>query len=291
VNYIELINGFWSAHREERFSGNDIALYFYLLEVANSLGWKRDFKHANSFITGTLGISEKTLHGCRNRLQIAKLITFKAGNGRKEISTYTINPPKKVVKITPFREETLPPFGQEQGTLSGENSPARNKLNETKRNLKEGTPTPLEIDPLPEGVEEELRKAASDLKAETSKKEKKDSGEKKESLEIIYPWTTPAFIQAWSMWEAYRREIKQPAYKPIGLQGALNKLAKDADGQEQTAIAIINQSIASGWKGLFPLKDEPKNFRNHAGNQQKGFDGDRVVEEVRRQLGLDRKGY
>lgn len=55
--------------------------------------------------------------------------------------------------------------------------------------------------------------------------------------------------QAWNRWEAYRREIRKPI-KPASVQAAQRKLA--GFGADQAA--VVEQSIAQGWTGLFELK-------------------------------------
>ncbi len=58
-------------------------------------------------------------------------------------------------------------------------------------------------------------------------------------------------MQAWERWEQYRREIRKPI-KPASMLAAQRKLA--GFGADQAA--IVEQSIANGWQGLFPLKDD-----------------------------------
>ena len=56
-------------------------------------------------------------------------------------------------------------------------------------------------------------------------------------------------LKAWERWEAYRREIRKPI-KPGSVQAAQLKLA--GFGADQAA--VVEESIAQGWTGLFPLK-------------------------------------
>jgi hypothetical protein len=60
---------------------------------------------------------------------------------------------------------------------------------------------------------------------------------------------------AWNRWVAYKIAIKD-AYKPVSLEAAKLKLERFGADQE----AVVDQSIANGWKGLFALqksKDKP----------------------------------
>lgn len=90
MNYISLINNFWLLSEEHDFRPIDIALYFYLLKIANSLSWKPSFKRNNKEIMAKLGInSRNTFNSTRNRLKMAGLIDYKTYNG-KAFSSYTV---------------------------------------------------------------------------------------------------------------------------------------------------------------------------------------------------------
>jgi len=72
---------------------------------------------------------------------------------------------------------------------------------------------------------------------------------------IVFPETlkTPEFKLAWADWEQHRKEIKHKL-TPTSVSRQLNTLARAGP---QTAIAMIEQSIEHGWRGLFALKDQP----------------------------------
>lgn len=55
--------------------------------------------------------------------------------------------------------------------------------------------------------------------------------------------------EAWTRWLAYRSEIRKPL-KPASIPAAQRSLA--AFGSDQAA--VVEQSVANGWQGLFPLK-------------------------------------
>lgn len=60
-------------------------------------------------------------------------------------------------------------------------------------------------------------------------------------------------LEAWKRWVAYRVAIRKPI-KPFSARAMAVKLSKY--GAEQSA--VIDQSIAQQWTGLFDLKDKPK---------------------------------
>lgn len=82
---------------------------------------------------------------------------------------------------------------------------------------------------------------------------------KKERRKVIPP--TPIEVPeglaaCWQEWLDYRSEQKLPAYKPLGAKKQLAFLLKQPDPQ-----AVVDQSIRNVWRGLFELKDQPKERR------------------------------
>src|SRR5690606_36830373 len=55
-------------------------------------------------------------------------------------------------------------------------------------------------------------------------------------------------MDAWNRWETYRHDIRKPI-KPASVLAAQRKLAGFGTSQS----AVVEQSIASGWQGLFEL--------------------------------------
>ena len=82
----------------------------------------------------------------------------------------------------------------------------------------------------------------------------KGKKDKKEPPPIKWPWTDELFMNQWESWKSWRSEMRFKKYVPTGEQMALSKLANDSGGDMKTAVAIINQSMAQGYQGLFPLK-------------------------------------
>lgn len=108
------------------------------------------------------------------------------------------------------------------------------------------------------------------------KKGKGGSGEKpvrsltiKEPEPVLeYVFFSESFKTQWQLWKAYRNKEHKFKYKmAISEQAAMNELHKKAGGNEKTAIAIIHQSIANGWKGFFELKNNDNGSRNNSHKQ------------------------
>jgi hypothetical protein len=73
--------------------------------------------------------------------------------------------------------------------------------------------------------------------------------------EIIFPFNSDAFKTSWGGWITYRNQIKKPYRSAMSQQAALKKLSEHS---ESDAIAMIENSIANQWQGIFEL-DKNKN--------------------------------
>jgi len=77
-----------------------------------------------------------------------------------------------------------------------------------------------------------------------TKKEKKGA-----SAEIVFPDGLDQM--AWTRWVEYRKAAGK-ALRPVSWQSAIDALVKHGPNQ----MAVVEQSIANGWQGLFALKQE-----------------------------------
>jgi hypothetical protein len=102
MNYIDLINGFWQKDTEYNFHDREVALYFYLLKVSNSIGWKNPFGLSNALTIAKFGWGKSSFDTAKNRLKLAGLIDFKAGDGRGNVYQYELKVIEKVGKNTPL---------------------------------------------------------------------------------------------------------------------------------------------------------------------------------------------
>jgi hypothetical protein len=102
---------------------------------------------------------------------------------------------------------------------------------------------------------------------ESNSKGKESNAASPPPSEIIYPFETEIFKEQWNQWKNYKKvELKFNFKSPQSEQAALADLVKKADGIEETAIAIIHQSMANGWKGFFELKNS-NNGNSKTGKQ------------------------
>lgn len=74
---------------------------------------------------------------------------------------------------------------------------------------------------------------------------------------LIFPFDTETFKTHWQLWIAFRLKTHKFKYADVKYeQIALNQLYEKSDQDEKTAIKMMNEAIAGGWKGLFKLKPE-----------------------------------
>jgi hypothetical protein len=80
----------------------------------------------------------------------------------------------------------------------------------------------------------------------------------------MMPFTSEKFIKYWGIWKDYKTKEYNFKFKSISSeQAGLNKLVKLSDGYEETAIKIIEESLANNWKGFFKLKNETNATTNN----------------------------
>ncbi|UFH52523.1 hypothetical protein [Spirosoma sp. KNUC1025] len=245
LSYIELVNRFWQVDEQYNFSGNETRLYFYLLKVANALGWPDEFDYADSKLSGNLGQRVNTLKPCRDRLIQAGLLDFvPGGKGQANRVRYQLRyqnlTPKEGLRCQVSYQKLTPTLTPNEALVSDKLS----KI-DTYSYIKE-------------------TKTFSDSKtgAENSKTSVDETKEKAPSPPTPTPPTPPpdlpfgeAFAEAWSLWLRYRSERRLPAYKPIGLKGALTDLLTLSGNDEAHAIELIHHAIAKNWQGIYPIKN------------------------------------
>lgn len=96
-----------------------------------------------------------------------------------------------------------------------------------------------------------------------------EKNERAKKIEIVMPWPSDEFAQAWADWKEYKRAEKGFRFKTVkSEQIALHKLYNDAEQDQHLAIYAIGTSIANGWAGLFvnaQLKREFSGLQKRAG--------------------------
>lgn len=73
-------------------------------------------------------------------------------------------------------------------------------------------------------------------------------------------------------WVCYRKESKKSFKSIKSVQASYKQLYELSDGNPSTAMKIVEQSIASGWMGLFQLKQNDNNRNNYSRQRAEGCD-------------------
>lgn len=92
--------------------------------------------------------------------------------------------------------------------------------------------------------------------------------EPKPKIEIVMPWESDEFADAWREWKEYKRVEKRFTFKsPKTEQTALHKIHQDAEGNEHLAVFAIATSIANGWSGIFINAQLKREFSKREGSR------------------------
>lgn len=93
-------------------------------------------------------------------------------------------------------------------------------------------------------------------KANTEGEYESENESKDEDEIVIFPFDSEDFKKWWGIWKEYKKKEHNFKYKShISEQAASKELANLSNGNESTALKIIERSISKGWKGFFPLEN------------------------------------
>lgn len=103
----------------------------------------------------------------------------------------------------------------------------------------------------------------------------KDRGQRKKKNGAVAPVVQPEVPvsvpglneEVWYRWVAYRKSIGKPL-RPVSFLSAAVDLAKHGANQA----AVVEQSVAQGWQGLFPLKGDGKPTKDPRFSAARNFD-------------------
>lgn len=102
VNIYDLLHGFWKENEYEPFPTSAIALFFFLVDRANSRHWKMPVSCPTTFIGHVLSMSRQTVITSRDVLWKRGLIRVSKGDVKGTVPLYTIimNPKKWTPLLT-----------------------------------------------------------------------------------------------------------------------------------------------------------------------------------------------
>ena len=99
----------------------------------------------------------------------------------------------------------------------------------------------------------------------TSTKERTKTNTKKKKV-VVLPFDSKEFSVAWQSWKDYKRDEHGFKFKSSASeQASLHQLQNLSGGNEEPAVRIIGQSLANGWRGFFPLKNQHNEIRASRG--------------------------
>lgn len=90
ANIYTLISAFWRENEYEPFSTAAIALYFFLIDRANSRRWQMPFKCPTSVISIAIQVTRQTVVNARESLRARNLITYTKGTGKGSHPMYSL---------------------------------------------------------------------------------------------------------------------------------------------------------------------------------------------------------
>jgi len=107
---------------------------------------------------------------------------------------------------------------------------------------------------IPNAVDETVTSNSVKLNFDLPKANHKNTN----SPDIILPFTQP-FHQTWQQWKNYLNAEFNSGYNSVqSEQASLKTVASLANGIEEKAIAIIEQSMGNRWKTFYELKNKPQ---------------------------------
>ena len=235
-------NGFWQLNDWEWYGNtNMVRLYLHLIltaqkETTNIQGIdipRGCLLTCVPMLSAETGLSEKQVRLVLERLE-------KGGKvGRERAGKMTII---TVCEYDSYECQENNP-GQEKGRIQGR------KRAGTKEQEEDIPPAPL--------LEEEKEKE-KDKKKILSKDNIKEKAKEKS-------FVSPEYAQVFSLWLEYKRQRKESYKSEMSLKICYNKLVKLSGNNPDIAVAIVEQSIANNWAGLFELKQN--NYSNDSGTR------------------------
>jgi len=104
-----------------------------------------------------------------------------------------------------------------------------------------------------------------------------------ENKDIVYPYQNDEFIEIWKQFKIYKETEFNFKFKSTqSEQAALSKLPNEMDNVDH-AIQSIKNSMANGWKGIFPDKQNNNGGKNNTNTKSK-YSADfekRIIEKIR----------
>ena len=231
MDYIRQLNAF-SNLSAGILSSNEVNVYLRLFWWNNRCCWTEWFETTDSRLQIETGIvSPNTIRAIRNSLRQKGFIDFIPGK-RRSPTKY------KIIDLS-----------QESERLPSSFMSTIDIKTDTKTDINTDIKTDINADIKTDSINKHKRKTETETKKEKQK-------EKPCAFSLDSYTKNAELLEALDGFVEMRKKIKAPL-----TEHALSLLLKKLDGMGSTdeeKVAIVNQSVMNGWKGLFPLKQEVK---------------------------------
>lgn len=87
----------------------------------------------------------------------------------------------------------------------------------------------------------------------------------------------PEYEKAFKLWLEYKHQRGESYKSDISLKACYNKLVRLSGGDPEKALAIVEQSMANNWAGLFQLKDENGNENDRSTYDNRDAERERLA--------------
>ena len=128
MNYIKQLSEFYSTIDYKPLSANAIAIYIFLLHIANKTGWIDEFKVANSILMSKCRLNMSALQRARNELITQEYIGYKKGLNQNDAPKY------KITKL--YFEQADEQADKQADEQADEHINKQNKTKQKKKNIK-----------------------------------------------------------------------------------------------------------------------------------------------------------
>lgn len=262
MNYMAEIKMFYDWLETHSLTPASISLWHGLMHIANRSGWRSPLHILSSLIELRTDISHSTLKRERAKLVEAGLLVVEFGKGRGRTS-YELRSlsSQLVVQIEPQGEpqnienEFLPDESVQVAVHSEPQTvpPIIYKLNYTEINKENSEKESLERMEVGAEAPPSLPPEKREKEKSSGKKEKKAPSPQSDT-DAILQTIEPPWQELMHTWLEYKRIRKESYRSEIGIRKCLTMLRNLSGANPEIAAAIIDQSIANNWAGLFELK-------------------------------------
>ena len=254
MNYLTEIKLFYDWLEMHPLTPSAISLWHGLMFMANRCGWEEQFSVPLSVLETRTGIPSSTLYRTRKMLEDEGLIEVSSPGGSS----------CAVYRILPFEQRFVSRGGKQN------ESPAEDNMGDKVGD--KGLDSQFVSQSGKQN--ESINKTKLNMSLSTEEKEKKKKGGKGKTVFSLEDWVSEVespWRELMRIWLEYKKARKEAYSSEMGAKACLTKLRNLSGNNPDTAQAIIDQSMANNWAGLFPLNDQNSRGRSASGFSSGGI--------------------